>query len=39
MGEGEVVLVFECGDCWVVGVFVEDWEAVAAVSVQEVEFG
>jgi hypothetical protein len=25
--------VFECGDCWVVGVFVEDGEAVAAVSV------
>jgi hypothetical protein len=29
--------VFECGDCRVVGVFVEDGEAVAAVSVEEGE--
>jgi hypothetical protein len=33
LGEGEIVLVFECGDCRVVGVFVEDGEAVASVSV------
>jgi hypothetical protein len=31
--------VLEGGDCRIVGVFVEDGEAVATVSVEEVEFG